>query len=134
MTMTDKELRERWVTVRERRAADLTIQDVIWQDGAWRIVLGVYRDMDEWEAEFGALPNEPEHLTAALAADRQYAADALEWAAPAWTVLRLMDLGASSPGETADELIRLPWYELVRVQDLPSFEPSHAGDALPTPG
>lgn len=117
MGLTDAQRRERWCDVRTRRAEDLTSQDVIRWKNRWTEVMGVYRDMDEWEHEFGAIGGDT------AGPERKLTIDALDWASPAWVLLRLFDLDSSNPAETADTVARVYRFELIEVQTLPAWEP-----------
>jgi hypothetical protein len=115
--LTDAQRRERWCDTRTRRAEDLTERDVIFWEGQWTEILGVYRTVDEWEAEFGAIGGDLD------GPERKIAVDTLDWAAPTFVLLRLFDLGNSNPVETADMVVRVYRFELIETQTLPAWEP-----------
>jgi hypothetical protein len=115
MNETNRKLRERWCDIRTRRATDLTDQDVIMLNGQWTEVLGVYRDMDEWEAEFGALGGDT------AGPERELAEDALDWSTPTWVLLRVFDLASSDPATTGDRLVKVYKFSLIPVQTLPAW-------------
>jgi hypothetical protein len=123
--MTDAQRRERWCDVRTRRAEDLTSYDVIRWNGKWAEVFQVYRDMDEWEAEFGAIGGDVSPYTA----EHQEAVNALDWAAPTWVLLRLFDLDNANPAENPDFVVKVYKFELIEVQTLPAWEPPTADQA-----
>lgn len=133
MELTDRNRRERWCDVRTKRAEDITSYDVIRWNGQWTEVFQVYRDMDEWEAEFGAIGGitEPEILPGQPNPGYRQAQEALDWAAPTWVLLRLFDLEHANPGESPDFTVRVYKFELIEVQTLPAFLPSATGQAPP---
>jgi hypothetical protein len=118
--VTDASRRERWCAVKLRRAVDLTYLDVIRWQGNWTEILGVYRSMDEWEAEFGAIGDivDPEILPGQPNPEYRQAVDALAWASPTWVLLRLHNRFASDPGVIADTVIKVYMYDLFETQAL----------------
>lgn len=128
--MKDDERLQRWTEPRWRQATDLTDRDVIFWEGQWTEVLGVYRDMDEWELHFGATPGQLIPPSAdAWTEDRQFAEDALDWSSGMYVVLRLLDRENSNPGEIADKFVKVYQYEPVKTQSQPTWQPSAADQA-----
>ena len=126
MELTDKQRRERWCDVRTKRAEDITSYDVIKWNGRWTEVFQVYRDMDEWEAEFGAIGGitDPENLPGIPNPEYRKAQEALDWSASTWVLLRLFDLANANPAENPDFTVKVYKFDLIEVQTLPAFLPS----------
>jgi hypothetical protein len=125
--MTDDERMGRWTEPRFRQATDLTDRDIIFWDGQWTEILGVYRDMDEWEQHFGAA--RPDLPQSSWDEDRMFAENALDWSSSMYVVLRLLDRPNSNPGEIADKFVKVYQYEPVKTQSQPAWQPSAADQA-----
>ena len=129
--MKDEERLQRWTEPRWRQATDLTDRDIIWHGGQWTEVLGVYRDMDEWELHLRPVPRPTSSRQSAdaWAEDRKFAEDALDWSSSMYVVLRLLDRPNSNPGEIADKFVKVYQYEPVKTQSQPAWQPSAADQA-----
>lgn len=128
--MKDDERLQRWTEPRWRQATDLTDRDIIFWEGQWTEVMGVYRDMDEWELTFGPSPaNLIPQSADAWAEDHRFAEDALDWSSAMFVVLRLLDRPNSNPGEIADKFVKVYQYEPVKTQSQPTWQPSTADQA-----
>jgi hypothetical protein len=128
--MTDDERMTRFTEPRLKQATDLTDRDIIYQDGEWTEVLGVYRDMDEWDLHFGStVPDLVAPSQAAWREDRKFAEDALDWSSDMYVVVRLLDRPNCTPGEIADKFTRIYKYEPVKVQSQPAWQPPPASQA-----
>jgi hypothetical protein len=124
--LTNTQRRERWCGAQTKRAEDITPYDVIKWNKQWTEVFQVYRTMDEWEAEFGAIGGitDPDILPGQPSPEYRRAAETLDWAVPTWVLLRLLDRGNATPDASPDIVVRLYKYDLVEVQTLPAFLPS----------
>jgi hypothetical protein len=125
-SLTDAQRRERWCDSRTKRAEDITPYDVIRRNGRWTEVFGVYRDMDEWEAEFGAIGGitGPDIGSRQPNPEYEAAKEALDWGTPTWVLLRLFDLEAANPVENPDFTVKVYKFDLIEVQTRPAWEPS----------
>ena len=123
--LTDAQRRNRWCTIQLRRAEDLTPYDIIrWPRSSWTEILGVYRDLDEWAAEFRLISSFPDGEDPGYLDQRKAAESALD--ADDLVVIRVIDRERSEPGCTEDTLLVRYRYELIETQDLPAWEPAPA--------